>query len=82
VYLSLPHFTLQPFLVSGNGNMPLENLTIFANGCKIHFVIEKNQFRGEYLKFLYQNKLEVGLLPTPGFDPGLVRVQANTNSVS
>jgi len=62
--------------------MPLENLTIFANGCKIHFVIEKNQFRGEYLKFLYQNKLEVGLLPTPGFDPGLVRVQANTNSVS
>jgi len=61
--------------------LPLENLTIFANGWKIHFEIEKNQFRGEYFKYFYQNKLEVGLLPTPRFGPGLVRVQANTNSV-
>jgi len=30
---------------------------------------EKKQFRGEYFKYLYQNELEVGLLPTPHHGP-------------
>jgi len=44
--------------------LPLEKLSVFINGWKIHFV---NQCRGEYLKYLYSNELEVGLLPTPLF---------------
>jgi len=42
-----------------------KNFQFQSSGWKIHFVIEKNQFRGECCKHLYQNELEVGLLPTP-----------------
>jgi len=35
---------------------------------KFTLVIEKNQFRGEYFKYLYQIELEVDLLPTPRQD--------------
>ena len=45
--------------------LPLKKLSISIDGWKIHFVIEKKQFCGEYFKYLYQNELEGGLLPTP-----------------
>jgi len=49
-------------------SLPLKNFQFQSNGWEIHFVIEKNQFRGEVFKYLYQNELEVGLLPTPPQD--------------
>jgi len=68
VYPSLPHFTLKLFLVSGD--IATAKTFSFKIGWKIHFAIEKNQFCGEYFRYLYfeclyQNELEVGLLPTP-----------------
>jgi len=42
-----------------------KNFQFQSNGWKIQFVIEQNQFRGEIFRYLYENELEVGLLPTP-----------------
>ena len=44
VYLSLPHFTLQLFL--NLEILRLQNLWFSSKGWKVHFVIEKVQFRG------------------------------------
>jgi len=65
VYLSLPYFTVQLFLVSGD--IALAKVVIFIKWMEIHFVIKNVQFRGRVYKDLYQNELEVGLLPTPRF---------------
>ena len=68
MYQVLPHFTLQ-HIPRFWSYCHWQKLWFLSDGWEKHFVIEKVQFRGWYFKYLYQNELEVGLLPTPLLNP-------------